>query len=133
MRKTRNKNRDSTIRLIPSPSLAPAFPVQFPPTPPDSRHASSSSESSQARVSNTYRDRMVLPAGPRPIPEGPADRDRYTCKISDTTGSSLPDCPVYVNPGESRDRKWREWTRERWSGGCKWRYPCSDDDGDDSD
>jgi hypothetical protein len=44
-------------------------------------------------------------------PEGSADRDRNTCVLSDTTGSPLPDCPVFVSKAEHR-RKLEQW----WAG-----------------
>jgi hypothetical protein len=74
----------------------------FPPTPPDSRHNSETFPS--GFVYTSYSLKVPAPE-PTPMPPGPADRDWNTCRLSDTTGSSSPDCLVYVNPREGRMRR----------------------------
>ncbi|OSS51192.1 hypothetical protein B5807_04157 [Epicoccum nigrum] len=74
----------------------------FPPTPPDSRHNSETFPS--GFVYTSYSLKVPAPE-PTPMPPGPADRDWNTCRLSDTTGSSSPDCLVYVNPREGRIRR----------------------------
>lgn len=106
----------------PSPSIKPL------PTPPDSRNNSGSNQSGVlALVPNgipdiSFGDTGSIPARPRPrrapTPEEPADRDPKVCTLSDTTGSPLPDCPVYMNPWESRDRRNGRMARRHWPGGC---------------
>ncbi|KAF2626845.1 hypothetical protein BU25DRAFT_73565 [Macroventuria anomochaeta] len=101
----------------PAPAAAPA--VQFPPTPPDSRQNSTSYPSGVSYT--TYGDTISLPAKPTSVPEGPADRDWDMCELSDTTGSSLPDCPVYVNPRQARG-EWWDGMAERYGPGMNyWR------------
>ncbi|KAF1932198.1 uncharacterized protein M421DRAFT_89543 [Didymella exigua CBS 183.55] len=65
---------------------------------------------------------------PTRIPTGSADRDRRNCTLSDTTGSSLPDCPVYMNALEARNRKNERMAKRHWPGMCIWRYRCDDED-----
>ena len=97
---------------------SPAPPVQFPPTPPDSRQ---NSNSYAAAVSYTSYGAVLPPAEPASVPEGPADRNWAMCELSDTTGSSLPDCPVYVNPREARDKWWAEMAERHGPGMEMWR------------
>lgn len=106
----------------PSPPLHPL------PTPPDSRSNSGSTTTNIPDL--TFGATGTLPprpARPRRVPSGPADRDPRVCTLSDTTGSPLPDCPVYVNAREARDRKNESLARRHWPGGCIWRYHCDDD------
>jgi hypothetical protein len=74
----------------------------FPPTPPDSRQNSDFFPS--GFVYTSYGLKVPAPKPP-PMPPGPADRDWNMCRLSDTTGTSSPDCPVYVDPREARVRR----------------------------
>ena len=74
----------------------------FPPTPPDSRNNSETFPT--GFVYTSYGLKVPAPE-PAPMPPGPADRDWNTCRLSDTTRSTSPDCPVYVDPREARMRR----------------------------
>ena len=138
MRKTRNRKRDTTIRMIHSPAQfpTPAMHVQFPPTPPDSREGSCSwLKPADEKIGGIYAEKEVKvppPAWSPRVPDSPADRDWDKCVVSDTTGSSVPDCPVYVNPAEKREGWWRsrhgKKHRGRHAPGMNiFRYACSND------
>ncbi|KZM26276.1 uncharacterized protein EKO05_0002207 [Ascochyta rabiei] len=91
---------------------APAPAAQYLPTPPHSRHTSNGWQAGSSVAPPTY---CIA------IPEGPADRDWATCKLSDTTGSSLPNCPVYVNARERLDKYWAGWAERHGPGMRNWR------------
>ncbi|KAF3001300.1 hypothetical protein E8E13_004945 [Curvularia kusanoi] len=78
--------------VIPQHNPTPA--AAFPPTPPDSRQNSETFPSGFTYTS--YGLKIAAPEA-KPMPDGPADRDWTTCTLSDTTASSSPDCPVYVD------------------------------------
>lgn len=117
------------LHRSPGPSLPP-LPTLLNPRNSNTDNRAPNSEASGPDP--TFTARGKLPARSRRIPPGPADRDPRVCTLSDTTGSPLPDCPVYVNARQARDRKNEEMARRHWPGMCIWRYHCDDDsDGED--
>jgi hypothetical protein len=113
----------------PSSIMVPAAcTVQFPPTPPHSRHTSDASQPDlrfkrgddlqQSSLANpthhqytiTHYDTSIrLP--PADMVSSPANRNWEKRVLSDTTGSSLPNCPVFISAADQR-RRHQEW----WNG-----------------
>jgi hypothetical protein len=80
----------------------------------------------------TFGATGTIPPRPRPVrvPTGPADRDPQVCTLANSTGSPLPDCPVYMSRRERNNRWWAGMKERHWNGMCKWRYRCESEDED---
>lgn len=105
----------------------PSSPVHSLPTLSGSRNNSGSTATSIPHLTfGTTGSLPPRPVRPTRVPPSPAAKDPRVCTLSDTTGSPLPDCPVYVSPREARDRKNDGLANRHWPGGCIWRYHCED-------
>lgn len=85
----------------------PAFSMSehLPPTSPDSRH---NSNASQSLAEIIFSAAVPSPAEPT-TPNRSADRHWAPYTLSDTTGSSLPECPVFVSREELLQRCTGRW------------------------